>query len=205
MVERLIQTIKRRIAVMEHDPLWSSSDLATIVAKIIESIRLIPNTTTKIKPLEAHFGRPPNTKLSNIITKRSRKNLSYKQINKFASDQATLRHPALPREIMWDCDNDSESELNIHYKAQSQLTPQASDTDYSENAPLLSHKRVPGKTIPDKLEITFGNKTSTIIYDRKNIARKTKARKAPQPRGNLKPQCNIIQDGTRSRIIHPTQ
>ena len=47
---------------MEHDPLWSSSALATIVAKIIESIRLIPNTITKIKPFEAHFGRPPNTK-----------------------------------------------------------------------------------------------------------------------------------------------
>ena len=97
MVERLKQTIKRRIAVMEHDPLWSSSDLATIVAKIIESIRLIPNTTTKLKPFEAHLGRPPNTELSNIITKSSSKNLSYKLINKFASDQATLRHSALPR------------------------------------------------------------------------------------------------------------
>ena len=99
MVERLIQTIKRRIAVMEHVPLWSSSDLATIVAKIMESIRIIPNTTTKLKPFEAHFGRPPNTELSNIITKPSSKNLSYKLINKFASDQATLRHPALPGKL----------------------------------------------------------------------------------------------------------
>ena len=87
---------------MEHDPLWSSADLTTIVAKIIESIRLIPNATTKIKPFVAHFGRPPNTELSNMITKPSIKNLSYKQINKYASDQATLRHPALPREIIWD-------------------------------------------------------------------------------------------------------
>ena len=186
MVERLIQTIKRRIAVMEHDPLWSSSDLATIVAKIIESIRLTPNTITKIKPFEAHFGRPPNTKLSNIITKLSRKNLSCKQLNKFSSDQATLRHPELPREIMWDWDNDTEPELNIQYKAQSQPTPHASDTDDSENAPLLSHKRVPGKIIPDKFEITLGDKTSTIIYNRKNIARKTIARKAPEPRGTEK-------------------
>ena len=143
---------------MEHDPLWSSSDLATIVAKIIESIRLIPNTTTKIKPFEAHFGRTPNTDFFNIITKTSRKNLSYKQINKFASDQATLRHPALPREFMGDCDNDSEPETNIQYKAQSQPTPHASDTDDSENAPLLSHKRVPGRIIPGKLETTFGVK-----------------------------------------------
>ena len=108
MVERLIQTLNRRIAVLEHDPLWSSSDLATIVAKKIESIRLIHNATTKIIPFVAHFGRPPNTELSNIITKPSNKNLSYKQINNYASDQATLRHPVLLREIMWDWDHHSE-------------------------------------------------------------------------------------------------
>ena len=181
---------------MEHDPLWSSADLATIVAKIIESIRLIPNATTKMKPFVAHFGRPPNTELSNIITKPSSENLSYKQINKYASDQATLHHPALPREIMWDWDHDSEPELDIKYKEQSQPIPANSDTDDSENAPLLSHKRVPGKIIPDRLEITFGDKTSTVIYNRKNVARKTLARKVPEPRGTLKPQWNIIPDGT---------
>ena len=58
---------------MDHDHLWSSADLATIVAKIIESIELIPNTTTKIKPFEAHFGKPPKTELSNIITNRQAK------------------------------------------------------------------------------------------------------------------------------------
>ena len=87
-------------------------------------------------------------------------------------------------------------ELDIQYKAQSQPNPATSDTDDSENAPLLSHKRVPGKIIPDRLEITFGDKTSTVIYNRKNIARKTLARKVPEPRGTLKPQWNIIADGT---------
>ena len=130
-----------------------------------------------------------------MITKKSNKNLSYKQINKYASDQATLRHPALPREIMWDWDHDSEPELDIQYKPQSQPNPITSDTDDSENAPLFSHKRVPGKIIPDRLENTFGDKTSIVIYNRKNIARKTLARKVPEPRGTSEPQWNIIQDG----------
>ena len=86
---------------------------------------------------------------------------------------------------MWDWDHDSESELDIQYKAQSQPNPVTSDTDDSENAPLLSHKRVPGKIKPDRLEITIGEKTSTVIYNRKNIARKTLARKVPEPRGTL--------------------
>ena len=105
---------------------------------------------------------------------------------------------------MSDWDNDSEPELNIQYKAQSQPTPHASDTDDSENEPLLSHQRVPGKIIPDKLEITLGDKTSTEIYNRKQIARKTIARKAPEPRGTLKLQLNIIQDGTITNYS-PTQ
>ena len=172
---------------MELDLLWSSSDLATIVAKIIESIRLIPNITTRIRPFEAHFGRPPNTDLSNIITKPSSKNLSYKQINKYASDQATLRHPYLPREVMWDWGNDSEPELNIQFKAQSQPTSHARDSDDSENAPRLGHTRVPGKIVTDKLEITFDDKISTVVFNRKNMARKTLARKTPEPRRTLRP------------------
>ena len=116
-------------------------------------------------------------------------------MRKFASDPATLRHPALPRELIWDWDNNSEPELDIQYKAQSQ-SARSSDSDYSENAPLLSHTRVPGKIIPDRLEITFGDKTSTVVFNKKNVARKTIARKTPEPRGTLKPQWNIIPDGT---------
>ena len=48
MVERLIQTIKRKLGVMAIDPLWSSEDITTIVSNIIQNIRLIPNRITKI-------------------------------------------------------------------------------------------------------------------------------------------------------------
>ena len=166
MVERLIKTIQRTIAVMEHDPLLSSSDLETIVEKIIESIKFIPNSTTKIKPFEVHYGRQSNTELSNI-TKPSSKNLSYSIVKKIASYQATLSRPALPTELMRDWDNDSEPELDIQYKAQSQPTRTSDD---SENLPLLSHTRVPGEIIPDRLEITFGDKTSTVIFNKKKTS-----------------------------------
>ena len=83
---------------------------------------------------------------------------------------------------MWDLDHDSEPELDIQYKddepTQGSVTQARSpDTSHSENAPLLSHKRVPGRFTPSKLQITFGDKTATIIYNKKNIARKTIARK----------------------------
>ena len=49
VVERLIQTIRRRIAIIQSDPIWSNGDLAQIVTKIIQSISFIPNSVTKIK------------------------------------------------------------------------------------------------------------------------------------------------------------
>ena len=103
---------------------------------------------------------------------------------------------------MWDLEQDSEPKYDIQYKDEEpshSAVPRAlsSDTSDSENAPLLSHTRVPGRFTPSKLQITFGYETSTIIYNRKKIARKTIARKTnPTTRGSLKPQWNIIPDRT---------
>ena len=139
MVERLIQTVKRRIAIMQSDPLGSNSDLAQIVAKIIQSIRLVPNSITKIKPFEAHFGRPPNTELLNILIKPSKTSLTYHKIRSFVSDKAKLKQPVLPRESVRDLDNGSEPELNIRYKDDNAPIPrspiQSPDTSDSKDAP----------------------------------------------------------------------
>ena len=119
-LERLIQTIKRRIAIMQSDPLWSNADLAQVVTKIIQFIRLILNSVTKIKPFEAHFGCPPNTELWNIILKPNKTRLTYNKIRSFISDKKQLKHSTLPREAMWDPEQDSEPELDIQYKEEEQ-------------------------------------------------------------------------------------
>ena len=186
---------------MAIDRLWSSEDITTIVSNIIQNIRLIPNRITKITPFEAHIGRKPNTALSNIVTKPNKQNLSYKKIKHFASDRKLLKQPVLSLVAIWDMDQDSEPELNIQYRedAKKGTRPEvniASESDDSENAPLLSLTRTPGKIIPSKLEVTFGDKTATLIYGKKQVARKSIARKAPEPRGTLKLQWNIIENGT---------
>ena len=92
---------------------------------------------------------------------------------------------------MWDLENDSEPALDIRYKdeetAKEDRPPVPSpDASHSENGPLLSPKRVPGRFAPSKLQITFGDKTSTVNYNKKNKARITIARKTnPATRGSL--------------------
>ena len=87
MVERLIEMIKQRIAIMKKDPQRSNADLAQIVSKLIRPTKIISNTVTKTKPFEAHFGRPSDTQLSNILTKTYQSNRTYKRILLFFSDK----------------------------------------------------------------------------------------------------------------------
>ena len=196
MVERLMQTIKRRLAVLDIDPNSSNETLSTRLASIIENIRLIPNKTTKTTPFEAHFGRKPNTELSNIVTKPSLDNLSYKKLKLRCLDKKLLRHDVLTKEELWRRDGNSEDELDIQYKttASNPTTPPEIDSDDSENVPLIN---TPTRKIkPSELHFSIGDHTTKIVYNKKNIARKTIMRKAKEPRPALASQWNIIPDGT---------
>ena len=169
--------------------------LSARIASIIENIRLIPNKTTKVTPFEAHFGRKPNTELSNMLTKPSTKNISYKQLKSKCLDKKLLRHDALTQEEMWRRDGSSEDELDIQYNTQSAShTHTHIDSDDSENQPLIS--KSPSKISPSELHFSIGDKTTKLLYNKRNVARKSFARKTKEPRNTLAPQWNIIQDGT---------
>ena len=196
MVERLIRTIKRRLAVLDIDPNWSSETLSSRLANIIENIRLIPNRTTKITPFEAHFGKKPNTALSNMLTKPTTKNLSYNKLKSRCLDKQILRHDVLSQEETWRRDGYSEDELDIQYKQDESSTTHTHpiDSDDSENVPLS--RSSPRKISPSEIHFSIGDKTTKIIYNKKNVARKSIARKTKEPRNTLAPQWNIIPDGT---------
>ena len=66
LVERCIQTLKRRLATCVLD---NRSDLNLSVAKILESIRTTKHSVDKKSPFEMHFGRKPNTLFSNTLKK----------------------------------------------------------------------------------------------------------------------------------------
>ena len=217
MVERLIQTKKRRLAVLDIDPNWSNTTLANRLASIIENIRLIPNTTTKISPFEAQFVRKPNTELSNITTKASHKNLTYKNLTKYCLDKQILKQNALTMEEIWKRDGESEEDLDIRYRSDSndegqqsptlpnstptgiQGQPEVISSDDSENVPLAIAPRtqkLSRKIYPSEIHFTIGDNTTKFIKTHKNIARKSLARKTKEPRHKLAPQWNIIQNGT---------
>ena len=200
MIERLIQTIKRSLSVLNTDTNWSHVTLADKVAEIIQEIKLIPNTTTKIAPYAAHFGRKINTQLSHIITKPSQNNLTYNNIKKFYLDKKRgFKQPMLNAESIWNIETDSEPELDIRFNENILEEDSASDNATLQNVKRKAVKRKhtsPIKIIPDKLMPTFGDKTTTITNTKKQVARITLARRSNELRGTLKPLWNMIPDGT---------
>ena len=78
---------------------------------------------------------------------------------------------------IWNQDSDSVPQLDIQYQS-----PRNSDTDFDEQPPAI--KRIttkqkrktisPIRIIPDKLIVTFGDKTSVLIKSKNQVARKKK-------------------------------
>ena len=89
LVERMIQTINRRISCMkaENKDTFSTSKA---IKQTVSALRLTRQKTTQITPFEAHFGRPANTLLRNISTNPSSLNPTYEKIINHYLDADTV-------------------------------------------------------------------------------------------------------------------
>ena len=93
VVERMIQTLKRRLAVMKMDQTNTPYKLASDVAELIKTLRITPHSVTKISRFEAHMGRKPNTPLSNVATSSSLNNLNWESAKHACLDRKNLTKP----------------------------------------------------------------------------------------------------------------
>ena len=80
LVERLIQTMKRRLSCMKLDNRNQSFTIKEAIKSIVYQLRICKQKTTNVTHFQAHFGRMPNTPLSNISTVPKSSNLSYEDI-----------------------------------------------------------------------------------------------------------------------------
>ena len=88
----------------------------------------------------------------------------------------------------------SEDNLDIAYKEPENPTPISIESDESDIMPL--RPRSPRKITPSEIHFTIGDKTTKLVVNKRNVAKKTITRKTKEPRPKLAPQWNIIPDGT---------
>ena len=149
VVERMIQTIKRRLGVMRIDPANTPYKLASDVAEIVKTLRITPHGVIKVSTFEAHMGRKPNTPLSNFATTSSPTNLNWENAKHACLDQKNLKKPPLPPKIMHDLQHWSEDEVSIKKRQTLQSQP-IGTVKASNQTPGAKRKRNKAKNI-DKL------------------------------------------------------
>ena len=79
LVERLIQTIKNRLACIKTAA-RNQFNVKASINSIIYQLRICRRKTIIVSPFEAHFGRKANTPLSNISTKPDPSRVTNKNI-----------------------------------------------------------------------------------------------------------------------------
>ena len=123
--------------------------------------------------------------------------MTYRNIKKIYLDQNRgLKQPMLNAKSNWIIETDLEPELDIRFNEEPPEEDLASNNSTLQKKATKRKHILPIKITPDKLMVTFGDKTTTITNTRKQEARKTSARRTNEPRGTLRPLCNIIPDGT---------
>ena len=80
LVERLIQTIKRRLSCLKLDNRNQSFTIKEAIKSIVYQLRICKQKRTNVAPFQAHVGRKPNRPLSSISTVPKSSNLSYEDI-----------------------------------------------------------------------------------------------------------------------------
>ena len=133
VVERMIQTLKRRLGVTTIDKTITPYRLASDVAEIIKTLQITPHGVTKISLFEEHMDRKPNTSLSNVVTSSSPNNLSWENAKHACLDRKNLTKPPLPAEIMHGLQRWSEDEVSIREKGKT--NPEMPKKPQTANSP----------------------------------------------------------------------
>ena len=77
LVERLIQSIKRRRICIKLDKRNNTFTIKEAIKSIVYQLRICKQRTANVTPFQTHFEKKPNTPLSNISTIPKSSNLSY--------------------------------------------------------------------------------------------------------------------------------
>ena len=77
LVERLIQTVKRRQGCIKLIPNQHPFNIKQSLRQIAQELRICWKKATNISPFEAHFGRPANTPITNLTSKPNSRNLKW--------------------------------------------------------------------------------------------------------------------------------
>ena len=146
LVERLIQTIKNRLACIKTAARYHFNVKASINS-IIYQLRICRQKTINISPFEALFGRKADTPLINVTTKPDPKSLTYKNILYKYLDLETVRWEELISDENWDNEGRSDTKVEMNKDRLSKDATKRKNKDPNKKPRVIPHPDV-GQSVP---------------------------------------------------------
>ena len=170
LVERLIQTIKNRLACIKTAA-RNQFNVKASINSIIYQLRICRQKTINISPFEANFGRKANTPLSNITNKPDPKSLTYRKILNKYLDLETVRWEELICDENWDNEGSSDTELELNRGRLSKDATKRKNEDPNKESRVIPHPDI-GQSVPRteaSLEVKFAKKRPRTKRSKKNL------------------------------------
>ena len=170
LVERLIQTIKNRLACIKTAA-RNQFNVKASFNSIIYQLRICRQKTINISPFEAHFGRKANTPLSNITTKPDTTSLTYKNILNKYLDLETVRWDELIADENWNNDGRSDTEIETNKDRLSKDAIKRKNEDPNKESRIIPHPDV-GQSVPRteaSLEVKLAKKRPRTKRSNKSL------------------------------------
>ena len=146
LVERLIQTIKNRLACIKTAA-RNQFNVKASKNSIIYQLRICRQKTINISSFEAHFGRKTNTPLNNITTKPDPKSLTYKNILNKYLDLETVRWEELIADENWNNEGRIDTEIEMNNDRLSKDATKRKNEDPNKESRVIPHPDV-GQSVP---------------------------------------------------------
>ena len=171
LVERLIQTIKNRLACIKEEKLPTRAFHVKHALKlIIHQLRICKQRTQKTSPFEAHFGRKPNTPLSVIATRPNLSNLTYKNIINHYLDEDTVMPEKILPDDKWvnGYRSDIEVEMGVARASNEANERERASTDGESR--FLKMKAIRAITLKERaVDLNLARKVHGKRRSRKNL------------------------------------
>ena len=170
-MERLIQTIKNRLACIKEEKLSTRAFHVKHALKlIIHQLRICKQRTTKTSPFEAHLGRKPDTPLSVIATRPKLSNLTCKNIINHYLDEDTVMPEEFLPDDKWVNGYRSDIEVEISMTRASNEAKERERASTDEESRFLKTKAI--RPIPLKeraVELNLARKVHGKRRSKKNL------------------------------------
>ena len=114
LVERLIQTVKRRLGCIKLDTNQKPFNIKKALSQITYELRKCRKKSTLVSPFEAHHGRKPNTALTNATKKPHRTNVDWSNTIDSYLDNSIIGQEDLISDDRWELEElDSDAEVKV--------------------------------------------------------------------------------------------